>query len=148
MGRKAIPIEPYIDKLEQAILMGATYKLAALYAGISKKTFERWRKQAEKALPSSPFALLWNRLRQAEGRAAVGWLAKIEKAATDGDWRAAAWKLERRCPETFGVRAQVDLTVDIRRVAQRVATEMGVDVDELLAEAQALLKEADEADHP
>ena len=43
MGRRAIPIEPYIDKLVQAVLLGATYEMAALYAGISYKTFERWR---------------------------------------------------------------------------------------------------------
>jgi hypothetical protein len=102
MGRKAIPIEPYIDKLEQAILIGATYELAALFAGISAATFERWRKQAETAAPGTPAAVLRDRLAQAEGRAAIGWLAKIEKVATEGNWQAAAWKLERRYPEQYG----------------------------------------------
>lgn len=102
MGRKAIPIEPYIEKLEQAILIGATYELAAMYAGISVATFERWRKQAATAAPGTAAALLRERLRQAEGRAAIGWLAKIEKAANEGNWQAASWKLERRYPETYG----------------------------------------------
>ena len=102
MGRKAIPIEPYIDKLEQAILIGATYELAALYAGISKRTFERWRDQWDTVKDGTPLAELRDRLRQAEGRAAIGWLAKIEKAANEGNWQAASWKLERRYPEQFG----------------------------------------------
>jgi hypothetical protein len=38
MGRKALEVERSIDKLEQAILLGATYELAAMYAGVSKKT--------------------------------------------------------------------------------------------------------------
>jgi len=102
MGRKAIPIEPYIERLEQAILIGATYELAAKYAGISIDTFQRWRERALTAKEGTPLAQLRDRLRQAEGRAAIGWLAKIEKAATEGNWQAASWKLERRYPEMYG----------------------------------------------
>ena len=102
MGRKPIPIEPYIEKLEQAILLGATYELAAMYAGISDSTFQHWRKQAETAREGTPLATLRERLREAEGRAAIGWLAKIERAANEGNWQAASWKLERRYPESYG----------------------------------------------
>jgi hypothetical protein len=45
---------------------------------------------------------LRSRLAEAEGRAAIGWLALIEQAAREGNWQAAAWKLERRYPETYG----------------------------------------------
>jgi transposase len=102
MGRKPIPVEPYIDKLEQAILLGATYELAAKYAGISWYTFQKWRDASVTAKEGTPLAELRNRLEQAEGRAAIGWLAKIERVASEGDWHAAAWKLERRYPEQFG----------------------------------------------
>jgi hypothetical protein len=148
MGRKPIPIEPYIDKLEQAILIGATYEMAAMYAGISDKTFERWRRQAETARPGSPLAVLRDRLRQAAGRAAIGWLAKIEKAATDGDWRAAAWKLERRWPDAYGRKLQADLTLQIQKAAQEVADEIGIDVSLILREAQAYLLEGRRGGHP
>ena len=102
MARKFLPIEPYIDKLEQAILLGATYELAARYAGISESTFQRWRAKAATAPDGSPLALLRDRLRQAEGRAAIAWLARIEQAANAGDWRAAAYKLSHRYPEAYG----------------------------------------------
>jgi len=102
MGRKSLPIEPYIEKLEQAILIGATYELAAKYAGISIATFDKWRKQAETAKEGTPLADLRDRLTQAEGRAAIGWLAKIERAASEGNWQAASWKLERRYPDQYG----------------------------------------------
>lgn len=102
MGRPTIPIDPYIEKLEQAILIGATYELAALYAGISISTFERWRRAAAKARDGTPLARLRQRLQEAEGRAAIGWLAKIEKAANEGSYQAAIWKLERRYPEMYG----------------------------------------------
>lgn len=145
MGRKPIPIEPYIEKLEQAILIGATYELAAMYAGISERTFQYWREKAAKAPEGSPLAELRERLRQAEGRAAISWLAKIEKSANEGSYQAAIWKLERRFPEAFGRRLQADVTVNIQTLAARVAAEMGLDVQAVLTEAHALLTEGEHA---
>jgi transposase len=142
MPRKPIPVEPYIEKLEHAILLGATYQLAAAYAGISIKTFERWREQAATAKPDSALGRLRERLQHAEGRAAVTWLAQIERAAEEGDWHAAAWKLERRYPDRYGRRVQADLTLQIQQAAHDVANELGIEVEVLLAEAQAHLLEA------
>jgi hypothetical protein len=141
MARKAIPIEPYLDRLEQALALGATYELAAMYAGISHDTLARWRKHAADASPDSALGRLRDRLIQAEGRAAIGWLAKIEKAASEGDWHAAAWKMERRYPDQYGRKFQADLTLNIKALAAKVASELGLDVTALLAEAQALLTE-------
>lgn len=45
------------------------------------------------------FALM---LEQAEALAAARWLDQIEQAASDGNWQAAAWKLERRFPDVYG----------------------------------------------
>lgn len=102
MGRRAIPIEPYIEKLVQAVSIGATYEMAALFAGISYKTFERWRQKADEAPEGSPLAQLRMRLLEAEGRAAISWLARIEAAANAGDWHAAKFKLEHRWPQAYG----------------------------------------------
>jgi hypothetical protein len=141
MARKPIPVEPYIDKIEQALLLGASYAIAARYAGISISTFERWRAQAEHARPGTPLARLRERLSAAEGRAAIGWLAHIEQAARDGDWRASAWKLERRFPDQYGRRVQADVSVRIREMAQEVAEEIGIDVDLLMNEVHGYLRE-------
>ena len=57
MRGKKIELTPvHIERLTEAVRIGATYELAARYAGISKDTFERWRKQAETAKPGTPFA--------------------------------------------------------------------------------------------
>lgn len=81
-----------VAKIMQALDMGATHELAAGYAGISADTLVNWRKR---------YPAFSDQMREAEGRAAVKWLAKIEAAATD-DWKAAAWKLERRHPHAYG----------------------------------------------
>lgn len=95
-------------KLVQAIQMGATYELAAQYAGITYNSFNNWMKEGESA-KSGIYLELFQAVKEAEGRAAVGWLVKIEKAASDGSWQAAAWKLERRYPQTYGKTA-MDVT--------------------------------------
>lgn len=84
-------------KILEAISIGATYELAAKYAGISRDTLTRWRQR---------YAAFATQLEEAEGRAAVGWLAKIEREASNGDWRAASWKLERRYPQDYGKTVQ------------------------------------------
>lgn len=80
-------------KITDAIRVGATYRLACDYAGVSEDTFARWRER---------YADFAEGIKEAEGAGAVGWLAKIEKAANEGVWQAAAWKLERRYPESYG----------------------------------------------
>jgi transposase len=76
-----------------AIAIGATYDLAAKYGGVSYELFRQWRERNVAFLAA---------VQEAEGRAAVGWLAKIERAANEGSWQAAAWKLERRYPQEYG----------------------------------------------
>ena len=73
--------------------------------------------------PDSIFAEFQARVEEAKGKAVVGWLAKIEKAASEGSWQAAAWKLERRYPEDYGRRVQ-----ELRHTGQ---VETGPDVEEM-----------------
>ncbi len=100
MARRSKYTPETVDKLTQAIRLGATYVLACSYAGISERTFREWMET------KPPF---FQSVKEAEGAATVGWLAKIEKAASDGNWQAAAWKLERRYPEMYG-KQRLELT--------------------------------------
>lgn len=81
------------QRICDAVGIGATYEHAAAYGGVAYETFNGWRKR---------YVQFSEALKAAEGRAVVGWLAKIEKAASDGTWQAAAWKLERRYPTIYG----------------------------------------------
>lgn len=82
-----------VEKIKNAIAVGATFTHACNYAGIDLDTFARWRKR---------YAEFAETIKEAEGKAVVGWLARIEQAAKDGTWQAAAWKLERRYPHEYG----------------------------------------------
>ena len=81
--------EPLILK---AIAKGVPYKAACQCADPSLFTFNEWRKN------DSAFA---EKVRRADLEAISRNVDLIQHAAEKGDWRAAAWLLERRCPESF-----------------------------------------------
>jgi hypothetical protein len=77
-----------IDAIEQ----GTPYRHAAAMAGMSEDTFGRWRND------DADFA---DAIKEAEGRAVAGRLARI-RVAEPTHWQAAAWWLERKYPAEFG----------------------------------------------
>jgi hypothetical protein len=101
MPRPSLLTPKVQQAIVQAIALGATYKLAAAYGGISEDTFNNWMKRGVEE-EDGIYVDFRAAVEEAEGIAAVGWLAKIEKAANDGTWQAAAWKLERRYPQQYG----------------------------------------------
>lgn len=82
-----------VERILEALRLGATHELACLHAGIHRDTLYEWMNSKD------DFS---DRIKEAEGAGAIGWLDKIEKAANDGNWQAAAWKLERRYPRQYG----------------------------------------------
>ena len=101
MGRPTKLTPEVTDRYCQAVGMGAKLKIAAAYAGIDPDTVNRWL-HAGAAAQTGKYWEFYGRVKKAEATAVVGWLAKIEKAASEGTWTAAAWKLERIYPEDYG----------------------------------------------
>ena len=122
---------------EQAILnalrLGNTRRNAAAYAEIDQNTFYRWLDEV---------GTFRDAVVKAEADAEARFLGQIAKAAADGTWTAAAWWLERRRHEDFRKREQLEVTFDLRREAERIAAEQGLDEAEVFAEMQAILKGA------
>ena len=121
--RSAARQEVLLDALRQ----GASREAAAAAAGIDRTTAWRWA-QDDPALAAE--------VEQACGQAEVMMTQRVFDAAPS-DWRAAAWWLERRRPAVYGRHARPE--VDLRVLAQRVADGEGLDVDDVWAEAQAIM---------
>lgn len=92
----------------QAISLGSTYELAAQAGGVTYVTFLTWMKKGELASRKTTltdndklYLAFFNDIKRVEGEAVKRWLAHIEAAANDGQWQAAAWKLERRYPKDY-----------------------------------------------
>ncbi len=117
------------ETLTKFIELGATYEDACACAGITYRTFRNWMSQgqqeSEPGQESGKFFKFFQAIKRAEGRLVFRLMAQIEAAATD-DWKAAAWKLERRYPDRYGRIVQ----------DQRVSGHMKVEHDNL---AQSIL---------
>lgn len=83
----------------EAIEAGVTYADAAACAGIAESTWHMWMKRS----PAFREAIA-----AASARVELRCLQIINEAMVK-DWRAAAWFLERRFPERWGNRQQVDV---------------------------------------
>jgi len=124
MAKRGRP--PVLDEIKRreilAILsVGCSRTTAANYVGCSVSTIQNTAERDPK------FA---EELRRAESRAEITFLQAIQKAARDErHWRAAAWVLERKCPEQYGRRKADTLTIGqvkdlLEQFAQAIAEQL------------------------
>ncbi len=93
MAHQKKPTPALIAQACEAIKQGATIELAAGAIGISRRTWYRWMQRGEDG--EKPYSRFYSAVRQAEGESAMAALEHINQASA-GDWKAAAWLLERR----------------------------------------------------
>lgn len=102
-------ISPEIQaRVVQAIQAGNYLEVAAAYAGLSKDTLYRWMKAGARS-SSGPYREFSDAIQKALADAEVRDVALIAKAAADGEWTAAAWRLERKFPDRWGRRVRHDV---------------------------------------
>lgn len=89
-----------LDRLFRALRLGATREHACGAAGIGRQTFYDWIARDRNGDPE--YAGFIVRLREAEANQAVRDLLTLEKAAADGDIKAAMFRLERSRGYTRG----------------------------------------------
>ena len=96
-GRRSKLTKDVTERFIRAIRVGCPIKDACGCAGISETTYFKWMQWADSDRKDvKKYREFRDSVKAAEGEATQGWLAIIEKAAREGSWQAAAWKLERR----------------------------------------------------
>jgi hypothetical protein len=122
-----------IDRMLAGLRLGMTRRAAAAYAGYSKTTLYR--------MIGNDDGTLVTLIEKAEGQAEATYSQLVANAAVSPkNWTAAAWWLERRHPDDFGRKDRVEVRVDLRTIARKVAPD--VDVDEVIAEAERIMAES------
>ena len=134
-GRRTKLTEEVQTLFIQAIRLGCPKKDACGCAGIGQTTFYKWMEWADsKRKDAKRYREFRERIKEAEGEATQRWLAIIEKAAVDGNWTAAAWKLERR-RDMFIPRTKQEITADVNaKIEVKDARERVLDKLAYLAE--------------
>lgn len=95
-------------KVVEAIRAGNYIETAAAYAGVSKVTLYDWMRRGNEQ-KSGRFREFLNAVEKALGDSEARDVALIGKAAGE-DWKAAAWRLERRFPDRWGRREKHELS--------------------------------------
>jgi len=111
-----------------ALRNGNTRRTAAALAGVDVTSLARWLTR---------YADFAAAIQKAEADAEASHVANIQAEATDGTWTASAWWLERRRHKDWGRVDRVEIMV--RQQAERLAEELGVDVADVLREAERIV---------
>ena len=104
LGRKPYP-RAVRDRLLENLREGMSIVAACTQAGISENTHYRWLEECEDGE--------WTEeVNAAKDFAEAVALAKLKRLGDEkADWRAYAWILERRYPDRWGAKKEVDLNV-------------------------------------
>lgn len=98
-------------KLVLALRAGNDQKVAAQMAGIGETTFYRWLELAEQPDAKKEYREFRELIQRTIAEAEIDAIARIQQAASNGRWQAAAWWLERKYPERWGrndkIRAEI-----------------------------------------
>jgi hypothetical protein len=85
-----------------ALQVGAYIEQAVIYAGITKETYYDWLKKGETEQPGQPHRDFSDAVTQAQAASELSDLMVIDRATKRDEWRAAAWRLERKFPRRWG----------------------------------------------
>jgi hypothetical protein len=154
----------------KAVALGVPVVSAALMAGISKGAVLQWiqRGEGRHDRPATPvYVNFVDAIEKARAQDEARRVARLEQAArggqvvyeksttypdgrvtrevrrTEPQWTADAWHLERSRPDVWGRRDRLHVQLEIERVAEQIAAEVGLSGAEVLQEAQRLLQEHD-----
>ena len=136
-GRPTKLTQPVADRIAEGVGLGMTFKNAAMAGGVHEKTLEKWRTRgAREADSNSIYARFIGQLARAAEKTAIDYLEKIRQSIMESpvrvrehikkdesgkvilteihretlppDIKGAMWWLERRFPEQFGRRDQME----------------------------------------
>ena len=103
-----------------AIELGMSNVKACDLAGFSEEAFYYWIKKAEEdanssnptTIKNSPFIRLVKEIKIARARFQQRHISRITNASDNGSWQASAWLLERRCPDEFALKNDINISND------------------------------------
>lgn len=121
----------------EAVRAGIRPETAAVYCGVSARSYYRWM-QLGRAADADP---LYAGFAEAVEVALAEWEARdvlLIGEAAKSDWHAAAWRLERRLPKVYGKRERHEIA-NADDAAFRIAAASSFDPDKLTVEEREQL---------
>lgn len=142
MGRVTMLTPELMESILDLIRLGIHPPIAAQSKGVAESTWYQWIARGEgthtQRLSEPIFIELVERVAeadaQAESTAVITLVQKLRTAKEVQEFMAARW------PDRWGKRTEI--TLNVRREAERIAAETGLNVDDLVAEIESFLATA------
>lgn len=99
------------SRIMTAIQSGNDKKVAAAMAGIAEATFYRWLQESEAEDAPQELIEFRESVERAEAEAEVIKVAQISQAASNGNWKAASWWLERKHANRWGQTSKIQAEI-------------------------------------
>lgn len=115
MGRPTKLDQDVIDIVCKAMEIGATRRIAAQAAGVHIATLFAWLAKG-KEQETGIYRDFYDKVKKAEGMCCLRDLSIITKASIE-DWRASAWRLERRYGYTVHQQPQIEVHIDADNIS-------------------------------
>lgn len=102
-GRPTLLTDEVAERIANLLAAGNHDEVAARSAGVAPRTLREWlHRGLSSAARDEPYRRLRARLDEARANGEASHVARIARAAADGDWKASAWFLERSYPSRWG----------------------------------------------
>lgn len=99
------------DKMCEYLLKGVYMETAAALCGICRNTFLNWLKRGSRDEEGIYYDFKL-KAEAAMAQAELSDVTAIDDAVKDGDWKASAWRLERKAPKRWGKREVLKVESD------------------------------------
>lgn len=113
VGRPSKLTPENVRKILAARKLGLTAWRACALVGVGKSTYHQWLERAEadrQAGKRTEYVEFADALEHALNEGVTTWLARVEQAAAEGDWRAAKFKLAVTLPDEYTERVRTEVT--------------------------------------
>lgn len=124
------------ERIVQAIQAGCTYEMAADYAGVTRSTLWNWLKKGEDPKQKS-YCTFLDQVKKAEVEGAMVHLGTIAQASQK-DWKASAWMLERRHGYSRdGIQRKEEPVVELPTNTLELLRDQAVDLKKSMMKAES-----------
>lgn len=143
MGRPKLDLA-MTQRIIDLIRAGNYLEVAATAAGIHRTTLYRWMRHGRDQ-KRGRYRKFLSQVERAQAEAEARDVAIIAKAAPD-DWKAAAWRLERKAPRRYGPRVQQAVQQELEAVLTRL--EKGLPPEQYERVLQIMTAEDEDVEAP
>ena len=110
MGRQTKLTKELCDEICELVAKGNYIERVCNAVGITSSTYNMWKKRGKKG--EEPYASFYERVTQSEAKGEIKHFGIIDDLAESGNWLCSAWILERKYPQRYGKRENLNLNTD------------------------------------